>query len=146
MRISHILLFIFITVPLLEIYLLISVGQIIGGWNTVALVVLTAVIGTVVLRYQGGQVLVRLRRQMEEGTLPAFVLLEGVVLIIAGALLLTPGFFTDAVGFAFLFPPIRAALGRYIATSLHLRLQRHAHSSHAPPSGTVVEGEFRRDD
>jgi UPF0716 protein FxsA len=144
MRISHILLFIFIAVPLLEIYLLIAVGHVIGGWNTVGLVLLTAVLGTWLLRLQGGQILLRLRAQMEAGELPALPLLEGVILLVAGALLLTPGFFTDALGFALLLPPVRAALGRYLLTTLPVRTHEQPRSQSAP--GTILEGEFRRDD
>lgn len=98
---------IFFLVPLIEIYILIQVGQVIGAGWTVLLVVLTAVIGVRLLRSQGLSTLSRAQRKMDGGEMPAQELMEGIALIIAGAFLLTPGFFTDAAGFLLLFPPSR---------------------------------------
>ena len=109
---------IFLLVPLLEIYLLIQVGQVIGAGWTVLLVVLTAVIGVALLKRQGLSTLNRAQRKMQDGELPAHEMLEGMGLVVAGALLLTPGFFTDAVGFLLLFPPSRIWLVRAIASRM----------------------------
>ena len=98
---------IFLVVPVVEIYLLIQVGQVIGALWTVFLVVLTAVIGVRLLKIQGVSTVLRAQRKMEVGETPAKEMLEGVGLILAGALLLTPGFFTDTVGFLLLFPLTR---------------------------------------
>ncbi|HEB58101.1 MAG TPA: FxsA family protein [Gammaproteobacteria bacterium] len=112
MRLFPILLVLFLLVPLLEIYLLIKVGSHIGAFNTIVLVVATAIGGAALLRLQGLATLTRVRQEMEAGVLPAMPMLEGVLLVFAGALLLTPGFFTDALGFLLLIPPLRRALIR----------------------------------
>lgn len=100
----------FLTIPLLEIFLLIKVGNQIGAGWTVFLVVFTAVVGAALLRIQGLSTIRRLQECTGRGELPAIPLIEGAFLLIAGALLLTPGFFTDVVGFLFLIPPIRQQL------------------------------------
>ncbi len=108
MTLGRALFAVFLLVPLLEIFLLIEVGGWIGvGW-TVFLVVFTAVLGAHLVRRQGLSTLRRVQASLERRELPAAELLEGLFLLVAGALLLTPGFFTDAVGFACLTPPLRA--------------------------------------
>jgi len=101
------LLLIFIIVPIVEMWLLIQVGGLIGAVPTIAAVLLTAVIGLAMLRRQGLSTLLRVNQRMESGELPAQEMLEGIVLAVSGALLLTPGFFTDAIGFAGLTPMLR---------------------------------------
>ena len=103
---------IFLAVPLVEIFLLIKVGNGIGAPWTIALVVLTALAGAWLVRLQGLSALNRVRQSAARGELPALELLEGLFLLAAGALLLTPGFFTDIVGFACLTPPLRRLLIR----------------------------------
>ena len=98
---------IFLIVPIVEIYLLIQVGQVIGALWTVFLVVLTAVIGVWLLKIQGMSMLQRAQDKMHTGQMPAEEMLEGIGLVLAGAFLLTPGFFTDSLGFLLLFPPAR---------------------------------------
>lgn len=110
MRPFQFLLLIFIAVPIIEIYLLIQVGGIIGAAWTVGCVVLTAVIGAYLVRRQGLATLTRVQTNLDKGIMPALELMEGIVLLIAGALLLTPGFFTDAVGFTCLVPGLRKAI------------------------------------
>jgi len=101
---------IFLVVPLIEIYLFVGIGGFIGvGW-TLFLVVLTAVVGAWLVRIQGLSALKRFREVASRGELPALQLVEGLFLLVAGALLLTPGFFTDLVGFACLTPPVRALM------------------------------------
>jgi UPF0716 protein FxsA len=100
----------FLIVPLVEIYFLIQVGQVIGAGWTVFLVVATAVIGAFLLRLQGFQTLHRAQTSMAQGQIPATEMLEGLCLLISGALLLTPGFVTDTLGFLLLTPPVRQAL------------------------------------
>ena len=109
---------IFLIVPVLEIYLLIEVGQVIGALWTAFLVVLTAVIGVRLLKIQGISTLMRAQNKMQTGQPPAQEMLEGVGLVLAGAFLLTPGFFTDTVGFILLFPPTRIWLVKKAVTSL----------------------------
>jgi len=97
-------LLLFIIVPLVEIYLLIEIGTVIGALTTVALCVLTAVVGGGLLRYQGLQTMFRAQANLSKGQLPAIEMFEGVALAIGGALLLTPGFVTDIFGFLCLIP------------------------------------------
>jgi UPF0716 protein FxsA len=107
MNIFPLFLLLFLAVPLVEIFLLIQVGSVIGAGWTVLLVVVTAVIGVNLLRMQGISTLRRVQEEAMRGELPAVSMLEGLVLLFAGALLLTPGFFTDALGFLLLIPGLR---------------------------------------
>ena len=114
-KIFPIFIAIFLIVPILEIYLLIQVGSVIGALPTIGLVVLTAVIGAALLRMQGLITYTRFNQALSEGRVPAAEIMEGIALLIGGALLLTPGFFTDAVGFLCLLPLSRRAMVEYIA-------------------------------
>lgn len=97
----------FLTIPLLEIYILIQVGGFIGPLLTVALCILTAAIGAFLLRLQGLQTLIRAQDKLQQGQMPATELLGGLILLLTGLLLLTPGFFTDIIGFLCLVPALR---------------------------------------
>lgn len=139
------LLLLFFTVPLVEIYVLLEVGGVIGVMPTIALVVLTAVIGAGLIRAQGLATMGRVREELERGELPAVGIIEAALLLVAGALLLTPGFVTDTIGFLILVPPLRRrAIKAFIA--------RRVVIGGAPPgsggaSGPhIIEGEFRRHD
>lgn len=140
------LLLLFFLVPLIEIYLLIEIGGIIGvGW-TIFFVVFTAVLGAFLVRAQGFSTINRIRAQLDQGQLPATELFEGLFLLIAGALLLTPGFFTDAIGFACLTPPLRRAIIKYILAKGFVQAPNQHTSSHTRHSQHTIEGEFRRMD
>ena len=104
----------FLLVPIIEIALFIQVGGLIGLWPTLAIVVLTAVLGTWLVRTQGMMALGQLRSSFERLQDPAEPLAHGAMILFAGALLLTPGFFTDAFGFALLMPPVRMAVYRFL--------------------------------
>ena len=95
---------IFVVVTLAEIYVLVSVGQAIGGLSTVLLVVVTAFIGSSLLRQQGWSTMAKAQQSMSEGRTPAIEMMEGVVILVSGILLLTPGFLTDALGLLGLVP------------------------------------------
>jgi len=114
MRFFQILLLLFLCVPILEIYLLIQVGSQVGAFYTVVLVVGTAVLGAALIRSQGLQTLEKIKSSSSRGELPAVPLIEGLLLLIAGALLLTPGFFTDALGFLVVIPILRQQLAKNI--------------------------------
>ena len=138
---------IFLVVPIVEIYLLIQVGQVIGAGWTILLVVLTAVIGVWLLRIQGLSTLLRAQQKLQENELPAREILEGMGLVVAGALLLTPGFFTDAVGFFLLFPPTRIWLAGRLASRMIVASATHAHPSGRDREHDVIEGvNYRRDE
>ena len=95
---------IFVVVTLAEIYVLVSVGQAIGGLSTVLLVIITAFIGSSLLRQQGWSTMAKAQQSMAEGRTPAMEMLEGVVILVSGILLLTPGFLTDGLGLRGLMP------------------------------------------
>ena len=97
----------FIIIPIIEISLLINVGQLIGAWYTIGLVLLSAFIGVNMLRYQGLSTLARAQQKMRLGEMPQQEMIEGLVLAVGGALLITPGFVTDVIGFCCLFPLTR---------------------------------------
>lgn len=108
----------FIGVPIIEIAIFIRAGDVIGFWPTLAAVVLTAIVGTALLRAQGLAVIERARQSAERGQLPIDEVFAGVCILLGGALLLTPGFMTDAVGFLLLVPGFRRVIGRRIVTAL----------------------------
>ena len=138
---------IFLLVPIAEIYLLIQVGQVIGAGWTVLLVVLTAVIGVWLLRIQGLSTLLRAQQRLHDNELPAREILEGMALVVAGALLLTPGFFTDAVGFLLLFPPTRIWLAGRIAERMVVASTHAVRDPGSARERDVIDGvNYRRDD
>ncbi|MCP4431686.1 MAG: FxsA family protein [Gammaproteobacteria bacterium] len=142
---------IFLVVPVIEIFLLIQVGEVIGAWWTVGLVILTAVIGVNLLRYQGISTLMRAQEKMRSGQMPAQEMLEGIGLIVAGAFLLTPGFFTDGIGFCLLIPPIRRILVAGIVSKMTVSGQFvHGAGSATPRSphdSNVIDGvNYKRED
>lgn len=100
-------LIIFVIVPLMEVYAFIMVGEEIGALRTLLLCVLTAMIGGFLVRQQGLQTLFKAQKTLSEGEIPLKALFDGFCLVVAGALLLTPGFVTDITGFLLLFPPFR---------------------------------------
>ncbi len=133
------LLIAFIAVPLIEIGLFIQVGGLIGLFPTLAIVLVTAILGTWLVRTQGAMALGQLRTSFSDLRDPTEPLVHGAMILFAGALLLTPGFFTDAVGFAFLVPSIRQAA--YKA----LRARVNVQSFGTPGQGTY-QGPSRRSD
>jgi UPF0716 protein FxsA len=98
----------FVIMTLLEIYVLVSVGESIGGFSTILLVVITALVGSTLLKQQGWSTMAKAQNAMANGQTPAFEMLEGVVILISGVLLLTPGFITDTIGLLGLMPFSRA--------------------------------------
>ncbi|MGR8918643.1 MAG: FxsA family protein [Gammaproteobacteria bacterium] len=139
------LLALLIAVPLAEIYVLIEVGRSIGAGTTVALVILTAVVGAFLLRWQGLTTLARVQRMLNAGELPAIELVEGLILLVTGALLLTPGFITDVAGFLCLVPPLRRTLAQGMAARMVVRASVHA-ERHGPGGPQTFDGEFRVED
>ena len=140
-------LLIFVGAPLLELYLLIEVGSVIGAIPTIALSLFTAVLGGYLVRMQGFGVLFRIQSQIAGRELPAVELLEGALLLLVGLALLLPGFITDAVGFLLLIPALRRWL---IVRWLKARgtLAPSPASSGGPETrpDRIIEGEYRRED
>lgn len=136
---------IFVAVPIVEIALFIQVGGLIGLWPTLLLVLLTAVAGSILMRAQGLQALARLRGALAAGQDPTAPMAHGAMILIAGVLLLTPGFFTDALGLSLLLPPVRAALIRRAAGRLSARMFAFAGPGPEPrrPAATdTLDGEY----
>jgi UPF0716 protein FxsA len=142
----------FIAVPIVEIALLIEVGGRIGVWPTLAVVVATAVFGTWMLRLQGLSTLRRAQASLANNQFPANEVFDGLCLVFAGALLLTPGFVTDAVGLLLMAPPVRALLRTRATGWLQAQDRVHMTGMGGPPAsdrdtgrgrnGTVIEGEY----
>lgn len=127
-------------------YLLIEVAGYIDAWPTIGLVMLTAVIGVALLKRQGVSTLTRGMSRLDAGEIPAMEMAEGLLLAVAGALLVTPGFITDCVGFALLFPPSRMAIATQMLKRVEVR-GMGAGVADAPASTdkpVTLEGEFER--
>ncbi len=145
----------FIVVPLIELYLIIEVGSHIGALWTVLIVIMTAVIGVQLLRIQGFNTLRRAQQSMAQGSLPAMEMMEGIVLAVGGALLITPGFLTDTLGFLCLIPFTRRAMIRRFMSVSSVQMggfqkqnfgNQPPHRPDSSQSGRTLDGEFRRED
>jgi UPF0716 protein FxsA len=138
----------FLAVPLIEIALFIQIGGAIGlGW-TLAIVIFTAILGTWLVRTQGLLAMTQLRGSFAQMRDPTEPLANGAMILFAGALLLTPGFFTDAIGFSLLMPPVRRAVFNFVRA--RVSIQTFAANGDMPPRnpaetgfGDVIDGEFQ---
>jgi len=146
----QILLVAFLAIPVIEIYLLIQVGSVIGAGWTIFIVIGTAILGASLLRQQGLETWSRLTQSIAQGQLPPTMLVEGILLLLSGAFLLTPGFFTDSIGFLFLIPLVRKALagyllskGLFMAAGMHSSAYSSTSSSRSHTTEyNVIEGEY----
>jgi UPF0716 protein FxsA len=125
------LVLLFIVVPIVEIYVIIQVGQAIGALWTIALLVADSILGSVLMRAQGRAAWRRFNQAIAAGRVPAREVLDGVLVIFGGALLLTPGFVTDVFGLTFLLPPTRAVIRRLLVRRFAGRIR----VSGPPPRG-----------
>jgi len=139
----------FVIVPIAEIATFIQVGDVIGLWPTLGIILLTAFLGTGLLRFQGLATLNRAQTALNEGELPLTSVIHGVFLLVAGLLLLTPGFITDGVGFLLFIPPLRLLIAKWMIekfkNSENIRVQTTGPGSGNPASRSsppVIEGEF----
>jgi UPF0716 protein FxsA len=139
-----------IGVPIVEIVVFIKVGGWLGVGPTVAIVILAAIFGATLLRRQGFAVLMRVRESLAAGRLPLDEMFDGLCLLVAGVLLLTPGLVTDAIGFLLFVPPVRAVVRRIISAYLLAsgRIHTPAGGPPRPPPGgpPVIEGEYEEVD
>jgi len=141
----------FIAVPIIEIGLFIQVGGAIGLGPTLLIVVATAIAGTLLLRQQGLSALTRLQHSLERGEAPLEPIFDGFCLLAAGILLLTPGFFTDTLGFVLFFPPLRRFLRHLIARRMSVHGHLHRAGFRPTPGGAdrpggagdIIEGEWQ---
>ena len=126
MSVLSLLAFLFVGLPLLELFILIQMGQLVGLWPTIGLVVLTGFAGATLARLEGLRTLWKIRGELARGRLPGQALFDGLAILVGGALLLTPGILTDLLGFSFLLPPTRRFLLRKIRRNLEERLKSGA--------------------
>lgn len=104
----------FTLIPVAEIYLILKLGGLLGAFNTVAIIILTGVAGAALARAQGVQTMLRVRQSLQQGQVPAEEMLDALLIFVAGIVLLTPGFITDAAGLLLLFPPSRFHIKRFL--------------------------------
>lgn len=154
----RVLFLLFAVMPIIEIALLIQVGGIIGGWNTVGVVIITAFVGAYLVRREGFQTLQSAQSKMQRNELPGKEMVEGLMLVIAGVLLVTPGFVTDIIGFLFVIPGSRHLLAAQLSKHMKMRVVTQGgfgqaggfHQSTNDPfrqrdpsgNGDVFEGEY----
>ena len=145
-----ILLILFVVIPILEIAAFIQVGSLIGLLPTLGGILLTAVIGAFLVRQQGLQTLREAQQASAQGDLPVGPLFHGLFILMAGLLLLTPGFVTDTVGFLLLVPPLRRVIGAKIWEGLKDKVEVHAHGRRyggqsgghqAPGAGPIIDAD-----
>lgn len=148
----------FVILPIAEIMLLINVSASIGGWNTFFIVVVTAFFGAYFVRQQGFSLLNTMQTKMASGQAPSSEMAQGLLLLVAGVLLITPGFITDIVGFLFTLPFSREPIARFLMSKINLQTIggagfgpqafRHQHDSnstqhkHQTGEGDIIDGEY----
>ena len=115
---------VFLIVPVIELALIIEVGQVIGAWNTIAALLIVSFAGAWLVKREGMGVARRFREQMALGAVPGRELADGLLILFAGALLLTPGFVTDLLALLLLLPPVRAVIRVAIMRQVAVRAQR----------------------
>ncbi|HBN48631.1 MULTISPECIES: FxsA family protein [Thalassospira] len=141
---------IFVAMPIIEIAVFIQAGELIGLWPTIGIVILTAVVGTSLMRAQGLQTLARAQAQIDQGEMPIGELFDGICILVAGVLLLTPGFVTDTMGFLLLVPPLRKAVGAGVIMKLvqsgniRTNFSRRTYGNESSSSGGASAGRGRR--
>jgi len=146
----------FAILPIVEIAILINVGEQIGGWYTVAIVILTAFAGAHLVGQQGISTLMQAQQKMQVGTMHGQEMAEGLLLVIAGVLLVTPGFITDGIGFLLSLPMTRPLIAKGLLKHLSLKVVNqsfdgnftsyHQQSHSTEQSEDIIEGEFERKD
>jgi UPF0716 protein FxsA len=141
----------FIGVPLVEIYVLVQIGQVIGAWWTILLLILASVIGTWLVRREGGRAWRALVSALQTGRMPHRELADGALILVGGTLMLTPGFVTDAVGVLLILPVTRPLARRLLAQAVARRLLRSEPQGDGQPRGPagrgpVIRGEVVEDD
>ena len=132
---------VFLIAPLIELYVIIQVAHVIGGWQTLAFLIVESLIGAWLLKRQGLATLNRIGTALDEGRIPGRELIDGFLILVAGALMLAPGFITDLIGFLLLIPPSRALF----RSVLHKRFAAGTYGRFftVGRSGTRFVGTFR---
>jgi len=136
------LLILFMAVPIVELALLIRIGRAISVGPTIALVLLTGMVGAALARHQGVRTLGRIQAELAGGRMPTGPMVDGLLILVAGLLLITPGILTDAVGFALLIPPVRRLFRRRLADYFARRVTIIPPGPFSPP-GAAPHGDGR---
>lgn len=141
-----ILFIIFIIIPLIELSLFSLIGEEIGLGMTLLLCLITAMIGGFLVRQQGLGTLMKGQSALRDGFLPIEELFDGFCIVIAGSMLFTPGFFTDAIGFALLVPPVRLLLRKELSKHMSFMSEASVHPAQRPQQGDIIDGDYERVD
>jgi UPF0716 protein FxsA len=120
----------FTLVPLVEVVILVKIAQATEWWVPILLVIATGIIGAALARWQGWQALERIRADAREGRMPASAIIDGVLILVAGILLVTPGILTDLIGFALLIPPLRSLVKRGVAAWIRRNVEVRVSRTH----------------
>lgn len=143
--VQAVLFIVFIVLPMIEIYLIVQVGQQIGVLWTVGLLVLSGFVGTWLIRHEGARTWRALREALDSGRMPATEIADGALILVGGTLMVAPGFITDALGILLIFPLTRPIFRRVLAAAVSRRLLSGAidvrRPGPGPSSGPVVRGE-----
>ncbi len=133
------LILLFVLVPIAELAIIIQVGQAVGVWWTVAILIADSVLGSLLMRTQGRTVWRRFNQALQSGRVPATEVLDGGLVIFGGACLLTPGFLTDLLGLLLLLPPTRAVVRRLLVRRFALRMVDEMARGASRPASDVVD-------
>lgn len=143
------LLLLFTLIPLAELYLLLTVGMRIGLFTTIGIIILTGILGAALAKQEGFKTLVKAREAMNRGEVPADEMIEGLMILLAAGVLLTPGFLTDAFGFFLLIPPFRSSLRELVKHRIKANItvvgpppMHQGQEFNAPPE-SETEGEWK---
>lgn len=117
------LLLVFLVVPLIELFLIVQVSQSLGVLETILLLIVVSVVGAWLVRREGLSVMRRVQDQLQAGKMPTDALIDGAMILGGGALMLTPGFLTDAIGVSLMLPPVRAIFRPFVAKAVRSRVQ-----------------------
>lgn len=145
------LLLLFTVIPLVELWLLLRIGGRLGPGPTIALVILTGMLGAALARRQGLQTWHAIQNETRQGRAPGAMLVDALLIFVAGVLLITPGVLTDIVGFSFLLPPVRAGIRKRLRDSMQVQVSGFGQPPTGPPGpsgpaqgGDVIDAEFTR--
>lgn len=145
MKTLQFILLILLIIPFVELYLLLEVGSFLGVFPTIFMIIFTGALGVWMFRQQGFSTMKRFQETVNRGEVPAYEMIEGSILMIGGALLIAPGFFTDLLGFACLIPPLRKEIAKYVLEH-YLIVPQNSPFSQATKERAAIEGEFRKED
>ena len=147
------LLALFLLIPIIELFIMFKIGKVIGLEITILIIIITAIIGAKLTKVQGAKAIKNAQSEIESGKLPHKEVMDGIMIIIAGAFLLTPGFVTDIVGFSLLLPALRSNYQKLLLTFIKTKIlfahspinkQKKEAKSNADP--TIIEAEIINDD